>query len=267
MDFKKAALYHQPNGIWSSTWAWSEGSRAFHISLPTGAGHSHFEKQKHYSWLTACQKGIMSYHSNRYCLDGWMNQQKIRERGFQSVTTTISLDKQWRHNSSWGYGNVLLPHLQPLLNSGLNASNPLTLNRRDTPGMYVGWPLFMCLKHAKLSSYIFFILRFFWYFCHGCSLCFQGLNSYTESHHSTNHPEFSVMSCLHFFQINKNLKWNSCPCSSSSATVPQLIKLLPIFILCLKFLYLFLVHVTMFMCQPIWINVKSMISWDIVLLC
>lgn len=158
MDFRKAALYHQPNGTWSSTWSWREGSRAFHISLPTGAGHNHLDKQKRYSQLTACQKGTMSYHSNRYCLDGWMNQQKIRERGFQSVITTISLDKQWRHNPSWGYGNVLLPSLQPLLNSGttgLNATNPLTLDRRDTPGMYVAWPLFMCLKHAKLSSYIF----------------------------------------------------------------------------------------------------------------
>ena len=142
----------------SSTWAQSEGSWVFHISLPTGAGHNHFEKQKHYSWLTACQKGTMSYHRNRYCLDGRMNQQKIRERGFRSVTTTISLDKQWRHNSSWGSGNVLLPCLQPLLNSGtpgLNASNPLTLDRRYTPGMYRAWPLFICLKHAKLSSYIF----------------------------------------------------------------------------------------------------------------
>lgn len=61
--------------------------------------------------LTACQKGMMSYQSNRYYLDGWMNQQNIRGKGFQSVTTTIFLDQQWRHKSSWGYGNILLPCL------------------------------------------------------------------------------------------------------------------------------------------------------------
>lgn len=33
-------------------------------------------------WVTAFQKGTMSYDSKRYCLDEWVNQQKTRKKGF-----------------------------------------------------------------------------------------------------------------------------------------------------------------------------------------